>query len=113
MTTIVPVVDHFVPDDDAPHLLARVCDGCGAQYLERRNGCGRCGGRQFLAAAGAAVGIGDTERRVDAVVQIISTDSYVATDPVNAVLAANCGHRTGVARAAHDDGRRQSRGPTR
>ena len=47
MTTIVPVVDYFVPDDDAPHLLARVCDGCGAEYLERRNGCGRCGGREF------------------------------------------------------------------
>jgi uncharacterized protein len=47
VTTIVPVVDYLVPDEATPHLLARVCDSCGAQYLERRNGCGRCGGRQF------------------------------------------------------------------
>ncbi len=47
MTTVLPVVDYFVPDDESPHLLARVCDACGAEYLERRNGCGRCGGRQF------------------------------------------------------------------
>jgi hypothetical protein len=47
------------------------------------------------AFSGALVKIGDTDRRVDAVLQVISTDSYVATDPVNAVLAANCGHVQG------------------
>jgi hypothetical protein len=41
------------------------------------------------------VKIGDADHRVDAVVQIISADSYVATDPVNAILAANCGHVQG------------------
>jgi uncharacterized protein len=44
---VLPVVDYFVPDAESPHLLALVCDGCGARYLERRNGCGRCGGRTF------------------------------------------------------------------
>lgn len=47
------------------------------------------------AFSGALVRIGDTDRRVDAVVQVISAHSYVATDPVNAVLAANCGHAQG------------------
>jgi uncharacterized protein len=47
MSAVIPIVDYFVPDDDAPHLLARVCDACDAQYLERRNGYGRCGGRDF------------------------------------------------------------------
>ena len=44
---VVPVVDYFVPDETSPHLLAWVCDGCGASYLERRNGCGRCSGTLF------------------------------------------------------------------
>jgi hypothetical protein len=47
------------------------------------------------AFSGALVGIGGTDHRVDAVVQLISANSYVATDPVNAVLAANCGHVQG------------------
>ena len=47
------------------------------------------------AFSGALVRIGETDRRVDAVVQVISAESYVATDPVNAVLAANCGHVQG------------------
>jgi hypothetical protein len=47
------------------------------------------------AFSGALVRIGDTDHRVDAVVQVISADPYVATDPVNAVLAANCGHVQG------------------
>lgn len=47
------------------------------------------------AFSGALVRIGETDRRVDAVVQIISADEYVATDPVNTVLTANCGHVQG------------------
>jgi hypothetical protein len=47
------------------------------------------------AFSGALVRIGDTDRRIDAVLQVISADSYVATDPVNAVLLANCGHVQG------------------
>jgi uncharacterized protein len=43
----LPLVDYFVPDAESPHLVALVCDGCGARYLERRNGCGRCGSRRF------------------------------------------------------------------
>jgi uncharacterized OB-fold protein len=44
---VVPVVNYFVPEAQSPHLLAWVCDGCGARYLERRNGCGRCAGTAF------------------------------------------------------------------
>jgi uncharacterized protein len=44
---VLPIVDYFAADAESPHLLALVCDGCGARYLERRNGCGRCGGRAF------------------------------------------------------------------
>ncbi len=47
------------------------------------------------AFSGALLKIGDTDHRVDSVIQIISADQYVATDPVNAVLAANCGHVQG------------------
>jgi uncharacterized OB-fold protein len=46
-STVLPIVDYFVPDAKSPHLSVLVCDGCGARYLERRNGCGRCGGRNF------------------------------------------------------------------
>jgi uncharacterized protein len=44
---VLPVVSYFVADSESPHLLAEVCDGCGARYLERRNGCGRCGATSF------------------------------------------------------------------
>jgi uncharacterized OB-fold protein len=45
--SVVPVVNYFVPEPESPHLLAWVCDNCGARYLERRNGCGRCAGTAF------------------------------------------------------------------
>lgn len=44
---VVPVVNYFVPEAQSPHLLAWVCHGCEARYLERRNGCGRCAGQAF------------------------------------------------------------------
>ncbi len=47
------------------------------------------------AFSGAIVKVGAHDRRVDAVLQITSSGSYVATDPVNAVLTANCGHVQG------------------
>ncbi|WP_405182648.1 OB-fold domain-containing protein [Nocardia sp. NBC_01377] len=52
---VVPVVNYFVPEASSPHLLAWVCDSCDARYLERRNGCGRCGGTAFgrLAVSGS------------------------------------------------------------
>jgi uncharacterized OB-fold protein len=43
----VPIVDYLVLDDGEPHLAALVCDGCGAKYFGRRNGCGHCAGRTF------------------------------------------------------------------
>jgi uncharacterized protein len=53
---VLPIVDYFVPDAESPRLLALVCDKCGAQYLERRNGCGRCGGRDFSRHSVSRVG---------------------------------------------------------
>ena len=47
------------------------------------------------AFCGGIVRFGDVDRRVDAVLQITSSDSYVATDPVNSVLSGNCGHVQG------------------
>src|SRR5580658_11038002 len=47
------------------------------------------------AFCGALVRLGETDRRVDAVLQVTSSDSYVATDPVNSVLSGNCGHVQG------------------
>jgi uncharacterized OB-fold protein len=43
----VPIVDYLVLDDDAPHLRAQVCTGCGASYFDRRNACARCGKGSF------------------------------------------------------------------
>ncbi len=47
------------------------------------------------AFCGGLVEVGGAERRVDVVLQITSEDSYVATDPVNSVLAGNAGHAQG------------------
>jgi hypothetical protein len=47
------------------------------------------------AFCGALVRVRDTVRRVDAVLQVDSSGSYVATDPVNSVLSGNCGHVQG------------------
>lgn len=42
----IPVVDYLVLDDE-PHLRAQECTTCGALFLDRRSGCGRCGSVQF------------------------------------------------------------------
>lgn len=47
------------------------------------------------AFSGASVRVGSRDRRVDAVLQITSSGTYVATDPVNSVLTANCAHIQG------------------
>ncbi|HMD47140.1 MAG TPA: OB-fold domain-containing protein [Acidimicrobiales bacterium] len=43
MADRVPLVDYLVLDDGPPHLVARMCDRCGALYLDRRNACAQCG----------------------------------------------------------------------
>ena len=43
----VAVVDYLVIDDGLPHLVGKLCDACGATYLERRNACASCGARTF------------------------------------------------------------------
>ncbi len=47
------------------------------------------------AFSGAVVRIGADDRRVDAVLQITSSRSYVATDAINSVLSGSCGHVQG------------------
>ncbi len=32
---------------DEPHLVANVCEACGASYFDRRNACAACGAREF------------------------------------------------------------------
>ena len=41
------MVDYLVLDEGEPHLMANICEQCGADYLDRRNACARCGARQF------------------------------------------------------------------
>lgn len=43
----VPIVHYLVLDDGAPHLVAHVCEQCGALYFDRRNACARCGKTAF------------------------------------------------------------------
>ena len=47
MSARIPLVNCLVLDGDKPHLVANVCDNCGASYLDRRNACARCGGTAF------------------------------------------------------------------
>jgi uncharacterized protein len=42
----VPYVGYLSLDGD-PHLVASECSACGALFLDRRNACARCGGRDF------------------------------------------------------------------
>ncbi len=46
MARQVPFVAYLVLGDD-PHLVANECRSCGALFLDRRNACARCGGREF------------------------------------------------------------------
>ena len=47
MAKQLPIVDYLVIDDGPPHLVAKLCDRCGATYWDRRNGCARCSNRTF------------------------------------------------------------------
>lgn len=40
------MVEYLKLGDD-PHLVAYVCDACGACYFDRRNACAACGAREF------------------------------------------------------------------
>jgi uncharacterized OB-fold protein len=50
MSARIPLVSYLALDDGEPHLVANVCDACGAQYLDRRNACARCGATAFSTA---------------------------------------------------------------
>jgi hypothetical protein len=75
----------YVLDDLAEAAGALVAGANGVRVtLQERN-----------AFCGGIVNVGGADRRVDVVLQVTSSDSYVATDPVNSVLAGNCGHVQG------------------
>jgi uncharacterized OB-fold protein len=42
----VPLVDYLVLGD-APHLVAKECQTCGARFFDRRNACASCSGTEF------------------------------------------------------------------
>lgn len=49
------MVDYLQLGDD-PHLIAQVCDACGATYFDRRNACAACGAREFSSKRLASTG---------------------------------------------------------
>ena len=56
MATQIPLVQYLALDDGSPHLIANTCDSCGARFLDRRNACARCGGREFNVTSLATTG---------------------------------------------------------
>ena len=44
--TSVPVVSYLSIDGE-PRLRGQRCQGCGATFLQRHNGCAKCSGRTF------------------------------------------------------------------
>jgi uncharacterized OB-fold protein len=53
--TRIPYVDYLILDPD-PYLIGNRCSSCKAIYLDRRNACARCGGRDFETAELARTG---------------------------------------------------------
>lgn len=53
----VPIVDYLALDGPEPHLVGQRCAACGATYLQRRNACGACGGRELGPAPLAGRGV--------------------------------------------------------
>jgi uncharacterized OB-fold protein len=46
MAQQMPYVGYLSLGQD-PHLVGQQCQACGALFLDRRNACARCGGRDF------------------------------------------------------------------
>ncbi|HEY3604735.1 MAG TPA: OB-fold domain-containing protein [Sporichthyaceae bacterium] len=46
MSGQIPAVDYLVLEPE-PHLVARFCSSCGAEYFDRRNACAHCFGTDF------------------------------------------------------------------
>lgn len=46
MARQLPYVGYLALGQD-PHLVAQQCQSCGALFLDRRNACASCGGREF------------------------------------------------------------------
>jgi len=89
------VVDYPVHDDGPPHLVARRCTKCNAQYFDRRNACASCEGTDFKQVALATTGKvrsftivhraapGVPTPYVSALIDLESGDGTVKTNIVN------------------------------
>jgi uncharacterized protein len=55
MSGQIPAVDYLILEPE-PHLVARFCTACGAEYFDRRNACARCFGTDFEPRALATEG---------------------------------------------------------
>src|SRR5882762_5425500 len=55
MSGRIPAVDYLALEPE-PHLVARVCTACGAEYFDRRNACAHCFGTEFEPRALATEG---------------------------------------------------------
>lgn len=56
MARQVPYVSYLSLEGE-PHLVANECASCGALFLDRRNACANCGGRQFRSRSLATTGV--------------------------------------------------------
>ena len=56
MATQIPLVSYLAIDNGAHHLIANTCNACGARFLDRRNACAQCGGREFNVTSLATTG---------------------------------------------------------
>jgi uncharacterized protein len=55
MSGQIQAVDYLILEPE-PHLVARFCTACGAEYFDRRNACARCFGTDFEPRALATEG---------------------------------------------------------
>jgi hypothetical protein len=130
MARLVPIVDYLVLDGE-PHLAANECEGCGARYFDRRNGCANaeCEGGGFSRVVVSSVGTipprslrrlllhfddsiqgripeilgDDREERVQTLVRLLDATTTQDMDELLEAL------QEALARLAEDDGRRRIR----
>jgi uncharacterized OB-fold protein len=47
MANQISMVEYLELSNGEPHLVANVCNECGATYWDRRNACAKCGKTEF------------------------------------------------------------------
>lgn len=87
MSKQIPMVDYLVLSD-SPHLVARRCRECGAQYFDRRNACAHCGATSFEAVDLATTG------KVRSFTIVHRASANVPTPYVSAVIDLDAGGGT-------------------